>query len=98
MGVVYEWQIESVDAQDDICATVGYPTFNDMMQHYQPVNATGTVNRCVLIRSEYRGARTVSRSWAYVQDGKLPTWLDSIDVANCYRVPDRLRREAGMSS
>jgi hypothetical protein len=78
----YEWDIETTDGDGDI---IDHNHRDRLNQYYKEELEDGDL---VLVRTDLEG-----RSWAYVENGKLPEYfLDSFGVTIA-KVPKRFHQE-----
>lgn len=96
MAVQYEWDCETVADGDtttfedgeviDHAHGTSYQAVLEWSKRY-PAEA-GFRHQIVLVRDDEDG-----RSWAYVEDGKLPEYFTDAEGADCAKVPQRFVRE-----
>ena len=82
MAIEYEWDIETV------CPDTG-----DVLDHDHTLRIPGSLEMLVLVRDDDGG-----RSWAYVNEGRLPGYFSVPEADGEYyetnmRVPARFARE-----
>ncbi|MHA1962820.1 MAG: hypothetical protein ACW99U_21735 [Candidatus Thorarchaeota archaeon] len=84
----YQWAIEETDEYGDVIDT----EFHDGTFPGFPASPDYHV---VLIRDQYKphSGELTDRGWAYVRDGKLPTWFDS-----GHNVPKRFHKQVAIAS
>lgn len=95
--VIYEWDIETVTDEDteeheknevldhNFCES--YKALREQLTRF-PDAGDGLRFDVVLVRDGYYG-----RSWAYVEDGKLPEFFHDADGRNAALVPKRFHAE-----
>lgn len=96
MAVTYEWDCETVAAGDSEQFEDGEVIDHAHGATYKEVLAWSAANppqagfrhALVLVRDDDEG-----RSWAYVEDGKLPQYFTDADGADAAKVPQRFHRE-----
>jgi hypothetical protein len=91
--IFYEWVIETVDQYDDITETTAYDSYAECLSSFTPTNPDGTINRMVLVRNDWDGDSLEDRSWAYLDNGVLPTHFSGTNGRPDYKVPDKLRKQ-----
>lgn len=93
MTVIYEWDVETVQTYED--------GNNDVIDHYHTETYAdavrwaaaaplelGVTYEVVLVRDD-----DDRRSWAYVEDGKLPEWCRDAYECRWGKVPKRYHAE-----
>ena len=86
MKINYEWDVETVDEFGDIQDHDHSETLRD---YHLEVEAP---NRLVLVRDSYTDYG-LDRSWAYVEDGKLPSHFEDAYGQKIRRIPKRFQFE-----
>jgi hypothetical protein len=97
MAVIYEWDCETVADGDtpsfedgeviDHCHAAVY---QDVLKRAKTDAPAGFRHEVVLVRDDEEG-----RSWAYVENGKLPEFFTDADGADASKVPQRFHQEVG---
>ena len=93
MTVIYEWDVETVqtyeDGDNDVLDHYHTETYADAVRYTaaQPPES-GISYKIVLVRDD-----DDRRSWAYVEDGKLPDWCSDAYEHHWGRVPKRFHKE-----
>ena len=96
MSVTYEWDVEVVAEADSADYEAGEVIEHCHSATYREALAdaarlkppAGFCNRIVLVRDDDAG-----RSWAYIENGALPTRFTDADGSCATRVPDRFVKE-----
>ena len=92
MAVFYEWDIETVDltSSDD-------PNEQDIIDHNHSDDCPGIpddpAQRLVLVRDHYDCVERLTRTWAYVTNGRLPTFFHDAYGTPQTKVPVRFQTE-----
>ena len=96
----YEWAVELVDKEygdildlafSDKCPEI--PSTDDRLGASYGLDIDVVFERLVLVRDVYRNWDLSDRSWAYVEDGKLPEYFsDPWQQEEC-KVPKRFHAE-----
>lgn len=93
MSVSYEWVLEELDDHGDIQSVDHYSGLKDLLHAAEHLRKGGHKWRCGLVRDRFDTSGYLNRSWAYVENGRLPTHLtfsdDGVDIA----VPKRYSKE-----
>lgn len=91
--VEYEWAVETMDGPEDDADIID--VYHESTYAAAQAMANGKQNaRVALVRNAYRNGNR-SRSWAYIEDGKLPVEFLDAYYRPIARVPVRFRREVG---
>jgi hypothetical protein len=100
MTVIYEWDCETQTTQETDEHEAGEVIDHRHGESYAQVAAfaaetapPGTQYALVLVRDDDAG-----RSWAYVENGKLPEFFHDADGAQGARVPKRFHAEVARSN
>lgn len=89
MKVAYEWNIETVDAYDDIVDN----DFADKLATLNPEDLD-SMHRLCCVRDEYTDTEGVQdRQWCYPTDDGLPEFFQDAYQQNGAKVPQKIRRE-----
>ncbi len=96
MTVQYEWDCETVANGDSTNFEDGEVIDHAHGASFKDVAAWSAANPCepgfrhmiALVRDDDEG-----RSWAYVEDGRLPEFFTDADGADAARIPQRFVRE-----
>ncbi len=96
MTVSYEWDVETVQAAETQEYAAGdilehshsdsYAESLNEVRTFAPHDGTGY--RIVLVRDDDAG-----RSWAYMEDGKLPEFFEDAYGVETAKVPQRFHKE-----
>ena len=102
---VYEWDVELVDREyGDILdhnhsdKFPGIPNMDDKPGAPYGLETGVVFERLVLVKDVYRQWDLVDRSWAYVEDGKLPEYFSDAWQREDSKVPKRFHVEFGKIS
>ena len=93
MTIFYEWAIETIDASGDIEDVDHRDTFAEVLQVIKGGATDGCSYRVALTRLRYCNNdrdQLIERSYAYLDDGKLPAEFEDGDMC---RVPARFHKE-----
>ena len=86
---VYEWAVEYMDGEDIVDA-VQQDTFAQVKALADKAENT----ELVLVRNVWDGNDLEDRSWAYIEDGKLPEYFsDPVGNDTSAKVPKRFHAE-----
>lgn len=86
--VVYEWDIETIDENEDIMDH----NHADKLDRHDKLKEN---ERLVLVRDEFSSydEDLESRTWAYVENGKLPEYFKDSANIQTTKVPVRFHKE-----
>jgi hypothetical protein len=93
MTVYYEWDVEEVDENEDIQNHNHTSSYTKAKEVAAIPNEGGIISRIVLVRDDDN-----CRSWAYMEDGKLPEWFEDAYGAEVAKVPKRFIKEVENAS
>lgn len=89
MRVFYEWDVESVDTETgDVTDHNHFDSYAEAVEFADGEPDDGEEYKVVLVRDDDNG-----RSWAYVEDGKLPGHFEDAYCRNVAKVPQKFVRE-----
>jgi hypothetical protein len=92
----YEWTVEFLE-DDDIVDLYFGDTLKDVLRQAGDTPA-GYIKHIGVVRDRYDSAESlVCRSWAYVEDGKLPDRFTDACGREVAKVPARFHKEADKS-
>jgi hypothetical protein len=89
MQVRYEWDVETIDAYGDVQEHAHHTSYAMCLRELALTHvAAGDTRVVVLVRDDDR-----CRSWAYVEAGQLPEYLEDAYQRPVARVPKRYIEE-----
>jgi hypothetical protein len=88
MTVYYEWDVEEVDEHEDIQNHNHTDSFAKAKAINEIPCEEGMTSRIVLVRDDDKG-----RSWAYLEDGELPSHFEDAYGVKVAKVPERFHEE-----
>jgi hypothetical protein len=93
MSVDYEWQVELVetyeDGDNDVIDMSFYKSYAECVEHCAGNKVEAPYhNDIVLVCDDDKG-----RSWAYLEDGKLPSHFADAYSNNTRKVPQKYHKE-----
>ena len=88
--LTYEWDVETVDEYGDI--EDHYHSERITIDHLDAALDKSGRTRLVLVRDDHRHGG-IDRSWAYVEEGKLPDHFKDAYDRNEAKVPQRFHKE-----
>jgi hypothetical protein len=93
--IAYEWDVEEVDAHEDIVDHNFCDSLKPLLEHYgSAITAGNGTFRLVLVRDVGNDVDgLIDRHWAYVRNGKLPQFFSDGIADTGHRVPARFHRE-----
>ena len=92
--VIYEWVIETVDIEsEDILSVDHANTYAEALVQSSDQPDEGCFYRIGLVRDDDDG-----RSWAYVEDGVLPSHFEDALNRRVAKVPQKLRKQFDKST
>ena len=89
-NVFYEWDVEEIDSDGDIIDhhhVESYEVADTLKRLYEATEPY--TYKVVLVKD----SRASGRSWAYIEDGKLPENFEDSYGGNCGKVPERFHKE-----
>jgi len=94
MTVYYEWDVEEIDENDDIQDHYHCDSYASAKAINEAVPAEGTsMTSCIVLVRDDDNTRTGCRSWAYLEDGKLPEYFEDAHGVEIAKVPKRFHAE-----
>jgi hypothetical protein len=97
MSVIYEWDVEEVSTlpedQGDIIEHWFQTSYAGCVKKSAEAPQAGAEWKVVLVRDDDEG-----RSWAYMDDGKLPEHFTDANGADCAKVPQKFHAEVQRSA
>jgi hypothetical protein len=89
MTVVYEWDVETIDLNGDIQDHDHRNTYAEVLSvSMRAPPVSGEKHAIVLVRDDDNG-----RSWAYMENGKLPEYFEDAYQQEVAKVPKRFHAE-----
>lgn len=88
----YEWTVEFIDEHGDIVDSEFWDTYEQAMSHAIP-DAGCTVDIGVVRDRSTDEEGQVCRSWAYLEDGKLPEYFENAYGRQIAKVPAKFHNE-----